>query len=149
MAEKATNKLSGINLQGYPDYRGVEVVGSWKWLENLDLRIIAHEIDKSGAYKPLEAWTQLFIYSPGGIIIVEISLIWLYFKQVKNEIEGHSRKLDLEKDQNERTRMYDMLNNLPILFHLQASDYSVPFANKIFIKRFGDPTGKPFYSLMH
>lgn len=43
---------------------------------------------------------------------------------------------------NERKYLCKMLDDLPISFHLQAPDYSIPFANKSFIKTFGLPEGK-------
>ncbi len=46
MAAKATSGKSGINLQGYRDYRGVEVLGTWHWNEKLGLGL-ATEIDRS------------------------------------------------------------------------------------------------------
>lgn len=54
-----------------------------------------------------------------------------------------------EKVHSERQNLYNMLDFLPIAFHLQAADYTVPFANKVFRERFGDPQEKPCYDLMH
>ncbi len=51
--------------------------------------------------------------------------------------------------QSERKKFFDILENLPIAFHLQASDYSVPYGNKLFRESFGPPTIKPCYELMH
>ena len=58
-------------------------------------------------------------------------------------------KKRLEALYNERQNLYNMLDNLPVAFHLQAPDYSVPFANKMFQERFGSPEKKPCYDLMH
>jgi signal transduction histidine kinase len=148
MAEQATKGLSGTNTSGYRDYRGIEVVGSWKWLPNHNLGI-AHEIDKGEAYKSLETRMQLLIICLVGLFLAGITLIWLFSKQARIESESFDDKSNLKKVQDERTRLYKMLNNLPVLFHLQASDYSVPFANKMFRNRFGDPETKPCYALMH
>ena len=49
----------------------------------------------------------------------------------------------------ERQNLYNMLDFLPMAFHLQAPDYTVPFANKVFRERFGDPQKKPCHELMH
>jgi signal transduction histidine kinase/CheY-like chemotaxis protein len=54
-----------------------------------------------------------------------------------------------EKVHNERQNLYNMLDSLPIAFHLQASDYTVPFANKVFRERFGEPQKKLCHELMH
>ena len=49
----------------------------------------------------------------------------------------------------ERQNLYSMLNSLPMAFHLQAPDYTVPFANKVFRELFGDPQKRKCYDLMH
>ena len=49
----------------------------------------------------------------------------------------------------ERQNFLNMLENLPICFHLQAPDYSIPFANKMFRERFEDTNTKPCYTAMH
>ena len=49
----------------------------------------------------------------------------------------------------ERQNLYDMLDSLPMAFHLQAPDYSVPFANKVFRETFGDPQKRKCHDLMH
>lgn len=49
----------------------------------------------------------------------------------------------------ERKKLYDMLDNLPILFHVQAPDYSIPFANKFFKERFGEIENKKCFEIMH
>ena len=51
--------------------------------------------------------------------------------------------------QKERQRFLNMLDQLPVSFHLQASDYTVPFANQMFRNRFGDPETGKCYQLMH
>jgi PAS domain S-box-containing protein len=43
----------------------------------------------------------------------------------------------------------NMLEQLPVCFHLQANDHTVPFANKMFRERFGSPKSKKCYQLMH
>lgn len=40
---------SGINIEGYRDYRGVPVVGAWMWLDDLGFGLIT-EMDKAEAY---------------------------------------------------------------------------------------------------
>jgi signal transduction histidine kinase/CheY-like chemotaxis protein/HAMP domain-containing protein len=49
----------------------------------------------------------------------------------------------------ERQNLYNMLDSLPMAFHLQAPDYTVPFANKVFRELFGDPQKRKCYDLMH
>lgn len=76
----------------------------------------------------------------------------------RNELESANKALQIEitekeeaqkKVRNERQNLYQMLDSLPMAFHLQASDYTVPFANKVFRERFGDPQERLCHDLMH
>lgn len=49
----------------------------------------------------------------------------------------------------ERQRLYYVLDKLPAFVCLIAADYSIPFANLYFRKRFGEPKEKPCYELHH
>ena len=49
MAASATAGQSGLNVDGYRDYRGVPVVGAWTWLTDYDFGV-ATEIDVAEAY---------------------------------------------------------------------------------------------------
>jgi hypothetical protein len=52
MAASAVEGGSGIDLDGYRSYRGVEVVGAWRWMPDLGLGI-ATEMDRDEAYAAL------------------------------------------------------------------------------------------------
>jgi PAS domain S-box-containing protein len=52
MAASAVNGESGVNIDGYNDYRGVPVVGTWRWLPESNFAV-AYEIDVSEAYRPV------------------------------------------------------------------------------------------------
>ncbi len=54
MAASAVSGESGEDLDGYRDYRGVTVVGAWRFLPEIDLGI-ATEIDRREAYSALSA----------------------------------------------------------------------------------------------
>lgn len=45
----AALRESGTDVQGYADYRGVRVVGAWRWLDELNAGIVT-EMDLSEAY---------------------------------------------------------------------------------------------------
>ena len=55
MAERSADEI-GIdwNVEGYPDYRGVPVVGAWTWLKEYGFGL-ATEIDEDEAFGPLGA----------------------------------------------------------------------------------------------
>lgn len=52
MAQAAIAGQAGVNVQGYRDYRGVPVVGAWRWLPNHQIGV-ATEIDITEAYQTL------------------------------------------------------------------------------------------------
>ena len=61
-------------------------------------------------------------------------------------------KMEAEKGKKlaelEQQKLFKILDNLPIMFHLQAQDYSIPYANKKFKEQFGEPE-KACYQVMH
>jgi len=48
----------------------------------------------------------------------------------------------------EQQRLFSILDNLPACVHIQARDYSIRFANRIFRERFGAPEGKKCYEVL-
>lgn len=65
----------------------------------------------------------------------------------------HEQKVSAFQKQSDANKVQsiflNMLDQLPICFHLQSNDHTVPFANKMFKDRFGDPEKKKCYQLMH
>ncbi|WP_222435934.1 serine/threonine-protein kinase [Rubripirellula tenax] len=60
MADQATRGGTGDNVTGYPDYRGVDVVGAWTWLPQYEMGI-ASEMDAAEAYVPIRMLGRLVI----------------------------------------------------------------------------------------
>lgn len=52
MAERAIAGTSGIDVDGYRDFRGVPVVGAWEWLPAYKMGV-ATEIELAQAFRPL------------------------------------------------------------------------------------------------
>jgi eukaryotic-like serine/threonine-protein kinase len=50
---------AGMNVDGYRDYRGVPVVGAWKWLPDADIGVVT-EIDYAEAFHPLTILRRTF-----------------------------------------------------------------------------------------
>ncbi len=49
----------------------------------------------------------------------------------------------------ERIRFLSVLESIPAFVYLQASDYSIPFANQKFMELFGNPEGRDCYAVIH
>ena len=58
-ADEAVAGRAGANVAGYRDYRGVPVVGAWKWLPEGDIGVIT-EIDYAEAFRPLTILRRTF-----------------------------------------------------------------------------------------
>jgi signal transduction histidine kinase len=72
MAESALSGNSGVDVEGYPDYRGIYVFGAWDWDRVLNVGI-ATEIDRSEAlipYRSIRALTLLMLAAIGGTFAV-------------------------------------------------------------------------------
>ena len=68
MAASAIAGESGVDVKGYPDYRGVPVVGAWTWLPGWEMGV-ATEVDVTEAYAPLVILRQRF-----GLVVVLLVL---------------------------------------------------------------------------
>ncbi len=88
MAASAIKGESGVNITGYNDYRGVPVVGVWKWVPKFNFGI-ATELDVAEAYKPLRTLNNWF-----GLLLVLLGLS-LFVALVL-----HQRKFQIEKERN-------------------------------------------------
>ena len=55
---RSGRRAAGVNVDGYRDYRGVPVVGAWKWLPEDDIGVVT-EVDYAEAFRPLTIlrWT--------------------------------------------------------------------------------------------
>lgn len=59
MARSATAGETGVDTEGYRDYRGVMVIGAWAWLEDYKFGV-ANEVDVAEAYQPLSILPRVF-----------------------------------------------------------------------------------------
>ena len=128
--EKIEDVLSTLVITlialAYPTYKGLSIIRNWKELEKT---LINQEMQSDNIENKKLA-------SPDSINIILMD-------------ELHRRKKAAEIIKNERHKFFNMLDQLPICFHLQADDYTVPFANKMFKQRFGSSDTGVCYQLMH
>ena len=49
----------------------------------------------------------------------------------------------------DRQRLFSLLDVLPAIVYLQASNHTIPFANRTFRELFGNPEGRPCYEILY
>lgn len=101
MAASAIRGESGIDLNGYRDYRGVTVVGAWLWDDELGFGI-ATEIDKADAFKTL-AFTG---YAISGFTVVSVLLLVALMMISILDISRRRRAEQLLREERDRAQNY-------------------------------------------
>jgi hypothetical protein len=74
MAAHAVSQGDGIDVDGYRDYRGVEVIGAWAWLPELELGVTT-EIDRDEAYVGLDTLRTSFAALGGALLVGATGLL--------------------------------------------------------------------------
>ena len=88
---------SGFQLDPYNDYRGVRVIGSWQWMPELGIGLVA-EIDAFEAYGPLNVLRIVFgglmaIVAIGVILIIIIMQIQAGLRRRFQKAAAQAREL--------------------------------------------------------
>ena len=80
MAESAVSGNDGVDVDGYRDYRGVNVIGAWRWLDEYGFGV-ATEVDVDEAYVALHRIRWLFrilfgllVAAASGTLLATVSL---------------------------------------------------------------------------
>jgi serine/threonine protein kinase len=79
MIAEASQGNSGVNVEGYRNYRGVPVIGAWVWLPAYEMGIAAEQ-NVSEAYRPLYIlrrvfWTLLGLLAASSVLILGFSVL--------------------------------------------------------------------------
>lgn len=90
MATAAVAGVDGMDLDGYRDYRGVEVIGAWVWDDRLGFGI-ATEVDVAQVYGELAADTGLLIGATVGLELMLAIVGWLIARKRSHLIESSER----------------------------------------------------------
>lgn len=70
----AVSGVNGADFEGYRDYRGVTVVGVWKWLPQYRFGILT-EIDRDHALSPLSPLNRAFSIVVGTLLTVAVGAV--------------------------------------------------------------------------
>ena len=87
MAAQAISGRSGVNVPDYRDYRGVEVVGAWTWLEKYDFGV-AIEVSAQEAFRPvtLLKWAHRGILAALGLGILALLIGTRMLQRMNREV---------------------------------------------------------------
>ncbi|MBW1750337.1 MAG: PAS domain S-box protein, partial [Deltaproteobacteria bacterium] len=101
MAMEATAGRTGVNTSGYRDYRGVPVMGAWRWSEKLGIGLVT-EMDSAEALQSYNAMRTMVLATLGSIAFVALLLtaftVWLGDRTRKQlEILVDARTEELRK----------------------------------------------------
>jgi signal transduction histidine kinase/DNA-binding NarL/FixJ family response regulator len=105
MAEEAINGRDGVDVEGYRDYRGITVVGAWKWLDRHRLGVTT-EMDLSEAYQPLVLLHAVFVVLLGLLAASSAGLFLLDRQNQKwaTRLQVHAQVLSEKNQQWQKAR---------------------------------------------
>lgn len=106
MVTAAVDGSANDNLDGYPDYRGVPVVGAWQWLEAYDLGV-ATEVDFAEAYRPLTILRRTFQAMFALLVLTSIAIF--VFTIIVSRLQREARKAAVAAKQ---VGQYELLEKL-------------------------------------
>ncbi|MDP8207187.1 MAG: PAS domain S-box protein [Candidatus Electryonea clarkiae] len=165
MAQNVVNKMDSDDIKSYPDYRGVKVLGLWRWVEDLNFGI-AVEIDYDDALSSYYLTRMIILIILVIVVVLAIGATIfsiLIGDKTAKALRRHSQELEEYKDKleeevekrtaelSEQKEMMTMtINSLSHPFYvLDVKDYSVVLANSFAKKLAGGKTITTCHALSH
>lgn len=106
MAESAISGESGSNMEGYRDYRGVLVIGTWLWDESLGMGITT-EIDVNEIREPIEQAHNVINLLLGISIFLLVASMFIY---TRSRVRITRTNIYLEREVTKRTESLQRSN---------------------------------------
>ena len=123
MAQQAIQGKSGVDLEGYRDYRGVPVLGAWLWDRELQLGI-ATEIDADEAFASIRYSRNILLF------LTMVALAFLAAIVIGFTV---NRRLVLKSAR----EMETIIEKSPVAMVLTDQIGNVELFNRSFIQQFG------------
>ncbi len=76
-----TEKASGYNLEGYHDYGGIKVVGTWRWLKDMNMGLMV-EIDADEAFDTINNINSMIKSFMIVVIVPAVVLAFLLHRKI-------------------------------------------------------------------
>ena len=95
-AAAAIGGTSGVNVDGYNDYRGVPTVGAWEWLPKYEMGILT-KVDYDEAFRPLTIlqWAFFSMFA----LLAASSVAIFVFTLVVARLQREAQKAAIEAKQ--------------------------------------------------
>lgn len=108
VVQTAINGKDGIDIEGYADYRGVRVVGAWKWLADYNIGL-ATEIDRAEAFRPMTILSRVFAGLFGLLFVATVAI--LGFSLIVGRMRREAQKAAIEAQQLGQYRLEEKLGS--------------------------------------
>ncbi len=113
MANELVKASSGVNLDGYRDYRGVQVIGVWRWNDKLNIGL-ASEVDAKEAYATyyIIRNTIIIVFIVTVLLFVGFSAKLFYNQKLlsKEAAEREMAKMELHKSETRLRKIIETAN---------------------------------------
>ncbi len=96
MAATAIGGESGVDVDGYRDYRGVPVIGAWSWLPKYEIGLVT-EVDAAQAFRPLVILQRTFLIIYVLLILSAVAIF--VFTVVVARLQRQAREAVIEAQQ--------------------------------------------------
>lgn len=107
MAQNAVLGISGLDIDGYRDYRGVPVVGAWTWDQELEMGLTT-EIDVAEAYHPLTTMRTIILAMlvvVGCVMLIVVLMLVKRARTLAHSLEQQRRVEDALRNSEARTKL--------------------------------------------
>jgi serine/threonine protein kinase len=92
-AAAAIAGTSGVDVDGYRDYRGVPSVGAWEWLPKYDMGLIT-QVDYAEAFRPLTILRRVFYSIFGLLILSSLAIVVFTFRVARLQREAQKAAIE-------------------------------------------------------
>lgn len=93
---EATNGQTGVDVNGYRDYRGVPVVGAWTWLNEFNMGLVT-EMDQVEAFRPLHI-LRVGFWSIFSLLVIGAILVYVLMR-LASRLQTVAHKATLQAKQ--------------------------------------------------
>ncbi len=148
MAASAVRGISGKNVSGYRDYRGVPVIGVWRWLDDLGMGVAAEisQTEVTATYRRAKYAALMFLFATVLIMLLFSLLIRRIGTGASKALHRMNEQLETKVARRTRSlaeseaRLALIVDNIPAMISLKDRDGRYQLVNAMFSKITGIPS---------